>query len=95
MRMFGFNVGFLLFTVNALTFGFPFPEECGITYIEPSNIENATRSYDDKIVGGFAAVPGSWPWQAYLKYRVKYCFAILKNSSLFIELKHYHNIYKI
>jgi len=49
--------------------GFPFPEECGINYIEPGNAENATVDANGKIVGGFVAVPGSWPWQAYLKYQ--------------------------
>jgi len=56
------SVGALLFLVTA-TYSFPFPEECGINYIEPDNVGNATR-----IVGGVEAVPGSWPWQAYLKF---------------------------
>eukprot|EP00091_Calanus_sinicus_P017379 TRINITY_DN3756_c0_g1_i1.p1 TRINITY_DN3756_c0_g1~~TRINITY_DN3756_c0_g1_i1.p1 ORF type:complete len:185 (-),score=38.65 TRINITY_DN3756_c0_g1_i1:380-934(-) len=43
---------------------FPFPSECGINYIQPENVGNATR-----IVGGVEAVPGSWPWQAYLKFK--------------------------
>ena len=47
-----------------LSTAFPFPSECGINYIEPDNVGNTTR-----IVGGFEAVPGSWPWQAYLIWR--------------------------
>jgi len=47
-----------------LSLSFPFPTECGINYIEPDNVGNTTR-----IVGGFEAVPGSWPWQAYLKWK--------------------------
>jgi len=43
---------------------FPFPDECGINYIEPDHVANASR-----IVGGFEAVPGSWPWQAYLIWK--------------------------
>ena len=44
--------------------GFKFPSECGITYIQPDNTGSA-----NKITGGFKSVPGSWPWQAYLKLR--------------------------
>ena len=52
----------LLFVGFSLAF--PFPTECGINYIEPDNVGNTTR-----IVGGFEAVPGSWPWQAYLVWK--------------------------
>jgi len=59
---------FLKYVLACLYIGlvtaFPFPSECGINYIEPDNVGNTTR-----IVGGFEAVPGSWPWQAYLIWR--------------------------
>jgi len=44
------------------------PEECGITYISPDNVENTMRGSHpgERIVGGYEAVPGSRPWQAYL-----------------------------
>ena len=41
-------------TLLAVVQAFPFPSECGINYIEPENVGNATR-----IVGGVEAVPGS------------------------------------
>ena len=56
--------------------------DCGINYIKPDNIQNASRFSDDvlhqtltnlfRIVGGYEAVPGSWPWASYLKWRGKY-----------------------
>ena len=54
----------LCFQLTRIYSAFPFPEECGINYIPPDHVEDATR-----IVGGFEAVAGSWPWQAYLKWR--------------------------
>jgi len=66
-----FETLLLLLLVGFAT-AFPFPTKCGINYIEPSNVEgtrqgsNQTRS---GITGGYVAVPGSWPWQAYLVYR--------------------------
>merc|ERR1712129_540499 len=45
---------------------FQFPSECGINYIEADNILNTATM---RIVGGSEAVPGSWPWQAYLLYK--------------------------
>jgi len=62
----------LLVLLIGFACAFPFPTKCGINYIEPSNVEgtrkgsNQTRS---GITGGYVAVPGSWPWQAYLVYR--------------------------
>merc|ERR1712098_117865 len=53
-----------LLVLVKLVQSFPFPTECGINYIESDNVGNTTR-----IVGGVEAVPGSWPWQAYLKFK--------------------------
>ena len=62
------RISFLLFvqltSISYCSSRFEFPQDCGINYIEPDNIDDATR-----IVGGFEAVPGSWPWQAYLLYQ--------------------------
>ena len=63
---------------------FPFPAECGITYIEPENVENTTR-----ILGGFEAVPGSWPWQAYLKFQGEfYCGGTLIHPEWVLSAGH-------
>ena len=51
----------LIGLVTGLPSPFLFPSECGVNYIEADNIRNTGR-----IVGGFEAVPGSWPWQAYI-----------------------------
>ena len=59
------NMYLMLLALVGSLHAFPFPEECGINYIQPDNVGNATV----KIVGGFEAVPGSWSWQAYLKFK--------------------------
>ena len=35
--------------------------ECGLPAVPPHHVDDTQR-----IVGGWEAVPGSWPWQAYL-----------------------------
>jgi len=72
-------------TLIALTSSFPFPEECGINYIQPDNVGNATH----RIVGGFEAVPGSWPWQAYLKFKGSFtCGGTLIHPEWMISAAH-------
>jgi len=62
----------LLLLLVGFASAFPFPTKCGINYIEPSNIEGTRQGSNQTrngITGGYVAVPGSWPWQAYLVFR--------------------------
>ena len=37
-----------------LAFSFPFPEECGVNYIQPDNIQNASRFFSKaSIISGY------------------------------------------
>jgi len=65
---------------------FPFPLDCGINYIEPDNVENTTfKASTPGIVGGYEAVPGSWPWQAYLIYKGKFACGGTLISSKWVQ----------